>query len=143
MATGRRLAAFDVATRAGRLIRRAWAPVHAAVTALAAPALGDLALIDERAETAAAEGACMFVAGCGEDSAVVYGYSPNAKPPSLQARALLVTAGASSAQSCIGGLVPARPKPCIIVWGSGPRVQWSCMFLIACLVALKRIFIDR
>lgn len=106
MATGRRLAAFAVLVGGGRLLRRAWAPVHAAVTALAAPPPGDQALLEEllrgRAETAAVKGACMFVAGCGEDSAVVYGYSPDAKPPLLQARALPMTAGASLAQKCSG-----------------------------------------
>lgn len=89
--------------------------MHAAATALAAPAPGDQALLDELvpggAKAAGAAGACLFVAGCGEDSAVVYGYSPDAKPPVLQARALPMTAGASLPQWCTGDCDFLAPQP--------------------------------
>lgn len=101
VATGRRLVAFELHVRAGRLIRRAWAPVRAAVTALAAPTLGDQELIKDIAGARSHQASfCMFVAGNSDNSAVLYEYWPDARPPSLKACASTLSADVCLAQEC-------------------------------------------
>ena len=148
VATGHRLAAFELHVRAGRLIRRAWASVRTAVTALAAPPPGDQELLEEvlrgRAPGPLGPSSCMFIAGNNEDSAVLYEYWPDVTPPMLEARALLLAAYVfldivmqqhathSGIASALGYRILGLYEKCACT-----RVRVSCSVLIACLMAHK------